>query len=751
VKRATDTLLLPAAGYLLLTLLVFAPVLPQFSTALPGGPVADVDAWQNVWNLWWFHQALASLQNPFYTSYLYHPYGTGLYLQTLNASNGLLALPVTALLGPVAGYNAALIVAFALSGLGAYLLALRVSGSRVTAFVGGAIFAFSPFHLTKAWDGQLEQIALQWTAFYALFLLLAAEDLRRRDALLAGVFLALIGYTSWYYLLFFAVYTALFALIWLAAARSWALRRALLVQLVITGVFGALLLLPILVPSLRDIAGGAVSAEVEAGAPGQPGGAVRGAEEAGESLDLVLIHSANLYDFFLPSGLHPLWGGWVAEQVRAWHPYIAAWNVALGYTAVALACVALSVGRGQGSGRAEGGRPASDERPGTGNRKAGARPVGRSQRPVVSGRWSPPGSRAWPWALIGFAALLLALGPQLQIGGTRTGVPLPYALLSVLPGVDIARRPSHFVVITTLMLAPLGALGVRALLGWVSPARRPLILAAVCALLAAEYLPPAWPLLRSEPHPYYARLRGESGALLDLPPRQESPASLEAQIVHGLPILGGYVSRLPVYTFADEAPGVRQLWRGAPDESPLLVTGPDDGLVALGAYSVRHVVVHWDALPGRRRGSMEAALAQALPGVAPVYADERLSAYVVPEAARRPFAYFGDGWNEREREGERHWRWMRAEGRIILVNPTDSPLPVALHLAAQAVEGTREARVTLGDTPLGSWSVGQEVTARGFRLLLEPGEHVLTLCAPATTAPGDGRKLSIVLVAAELR
>ena len=53
---------------------------------------------------------------------------------------------------------------------------------------------------------------------------------------------------------------------------------------------------------------------------------------------------------------------------------------------------------------------------------------------------------------------------------------------------DIARRPSHFVAITVLMLAPLAALGLRALLERTPARRRPLLLAAVCGLLALELL-----------------------------------------------------------------------------------------------------------------------------------------------------------------------------------------------------------------------------------------------------------------------
>jgi hypothetical protein len=643
---------------------VFAPLLGQLTQAIPGGPVAGADGPQNIWNLWWVQRALAALQNPFYTTYLYHPHGTGLELQTLNASNGLLAAPVTALLGPVAGYNVALLLAFALSGLGAYLLALRVSGSRAAAFAGGAIFAFSPFHLTKAWDGQLEQVALQWTAFYALFLLRASEDLRRPDALLAGLFLALVGYTSWYSFFFFAVYTALFALIWLAAAPSWPARRAIVAQLVIIVVFAALLLAPILVPTLRALGG--------AGGPGSAA-----PYDPSDPLDLILIHSANLYDFFLPSGLHPLWGDDVARLAQGWHPYIAAWNVALGYTPLALAVVALL-------------RASNVER-------------SNVQRSTFNA------SVPWLWAVLAGISLVLALGPVLHVGQARTGVTLPYALLLALPGADIARRPSHFVMVATLMLAPLTALGLRALLERMHPPRRPLLLAVVALALLVELLPPAWPLRRFDPHPYYAQLRGADGALMDMPARAESAAPLMAQIVHQLPIVGGYVSRLPVYPFATTVPGVRQLWQGAPESIALLAAAPDDGLIALNYYDVRHVVVHWDALAGGARGRYERALAQALPGVAPVYADARLSAYRVPRVPMRPLAFFGPGWHQEERDGQRRWRWMQDAGEIVLVNPGDAPRAVALLLAAQSAGDARVAALELDGASLGAWQGGATI------------------------------------------
>lgn len=684
-QRALGGYLPALGGYLLLSLLVLAPLLPHFGSMIPGGPVAAVDGWQNVWNLWWVQQALTSGANPFHTDYLYYPDGVDLHLQTLNISNGLLVFPITALFGPIAGYNTALLLAFVLAGLGGYALALQVSGHRLAAFIGGALFAFSPFHMTKVWDGQLELIALQWPAFYALFLLRTVELRRRREALLAGVFLALIGYTSWYYLLFFAIYSLLFVALWLVTLPGRRTRWTALTRTALVPLVGGLLLLPILLPALRDVQGTAPRINPDS------------------SLDLILIHSANLFDFWLPSAVHPLWGGPVEQLGQTWHPFIAGWNLALGYSILALAIL--------------GGVTA----------------------------WRV----AWRWWALTLTALLLALGPLLHVGTTRTALYLPYTLLLHLPGVGIARRPSHFVVIATLLFAPLVALGLCRLVARIAPARRPLLIGGLAVLLVIEYLPPRWPLLDMTLHPYYATLRGEVGALMDLPPRDESSLPLQAQMLHGMPLLGGFVSRAPSYPFVKVTPGVRQLWQMRPDNAVLLPADMTTRLAALDFYDIRQIVIHWQAVDPAKRAGLEAVLAQLLPEDARTHADATLSAYQVPQVEGPPFAYFGTGWYSEESTGERYWRWMPATGEIIMVNPTGDPAGVALLLQMQSYQEQRTVALELNGQSLGTWQVTPTPTTRRLQFVLPPGEQRLQLRAPATREQDGPRDLSIVVTAAE--
>jgi hypothetical protein len=66
------------------------------------GAVDGVDAYQNAWNLWWIASAITSLQNPFFSPLLFYPDGVDLFWQPIGFSQGILALPVTLTLGPIA-------------------------------------------------------------------------------------------------------------------------------------------------------------------------------------------------------------------------------------------------------------------------------------------------------------------------------------------------------------------------------------------------------------------------------------------------------------------------------------------------------------------------------------------------------------------------------------------------------------------------------------------------------------------------
>lgn len=248
----------PTLIYVVLTIALTWPLAARWTTDLPGGVHKDglEDAYQNVWNFWWTYQSVSSFLNPLITDRLFYPERPNLYYHTLSPINTLLALPITAYWGPIAAFNAVSLASFFFGALGAWRLAYDRCGSSATALLAGIIYAWSPFHMAAlVEDGQLQIVALHWLPWYVLFLLRAFEHGRRRDLLLAGLFLTLTAWTDWYYTLFLALFTVAYAF-WRFVARAshWAARCGVLRRLLVVGVIGVLGAAPLLVPMVIESA-----------------------------------------------------------------------------------------------------------------------------------------------------------------------------------------------------------------------------------------------------------------------------------------------------------------------------------------------------------------------------------------------------------------------------------------------------------------------------------------------------------------
>ncbi len=158
----------------------------------------------------------------------------------------------------------------------------------------------------------------------------------------------------------------------------------------------------------------------------------------------------------------------------------------------------------------------------------------------------------------GLAALVLSLGPQPRVFDRLLSVTLPYAWLErVFPALRLGGCVNRFEQLALLALAV--SFGF-----WVDRIRprRALAAAAVCFAFV-EYVPwripvETWPLTPADPAlEALARDRGGS-AVLDV---EGGTGALVRQLVHGHPLVGGYLSRNPVEAVARrrEDPVLRML------------------------------------------------------------------------------------------------------------------------------------------------------------------------------------------------
>jgi hypothetical protein len=668
------------ACYSLLALLVTWPLLTHLNSGVVGA-VGGVDAYQNAWNMWWVAHALSHGQSPFWTNLLFYPNGVDLFWQTLGFSQALLAAPVTLTLGPRAAVNVTVLASFVVGGYATFLLAHRLTGSAPAAVVAGAVYAFSPFHLEKVIDGNVEVAAIQWVPYYvfALYLLLKRPGWPRAG--IAGAVLLWVSLGSWYYGLFCVLYTGCaIAVEMLGRARGPAVRLAL---------WGALPLLIwglALAPQIATLAAG-------------------GDRSLQDMRALQAEHSADLLDFFLPSPVNPWWGPAVRAAHDKIYPGAVIWNVALGWVglllggvgAIALwrsswrwsllllAALLLAMGPSLRIAGYETGIPLPfaliRNLPGI---RAGQRPnhmavVASLMLAILASYGTIWATRrladrgAWRVAFALLAAVLLLDGyaGPLTIVERNT-----HAFYATLPPPDGALLPLPLFVNVNRS----ENLTAQMTHGWPIP---------------GGYVarPPSDPFVKYTP------------GLREL---QDGAATPDDIVSPGWPTparaaLSNYAIRYVVLDLTSQKDqyfaAVRALLRELGVAAPLVSDS------ALEAYAMPN---SWAARPIMFLGA-------------------------------------GWDKLERQAGTAFRWRWMGAVAEIRLYNPYDQPVAAGVTLSAASFATPRDLQLALDGAPFGRIAIQPEQPAtRQLHFLLPPGEHVLALNAPSSVDPGRvGRQISV--------
>jgi len=213
---------------------------------LAGSGVIDrPDGRLNAWILAWDAHGLLHQPGRLFDAPIFHPLPDTLAFSENLLLPAVVVAPFTLLGGAVLGYNLVLLGSMVLSGLGAQLLARRVSGDRLACFVGAAIFAVGAHRWIR-----LAHLHAQLTVFLP-FALLALdrfwERRRLRDGLLVGLLLALQGLSS----IYLGAITATVLLVAVALAIVGGLRLREVLRLTAGFALAAALLLPVARPYLR--------------------------------------------------------------------------------------------------------------------------------------------------------------------------------------------------------------------------------------------------------------------------------------------------------------------------------------------------------------------------------------------------------------------------------------------------------------------------------------------------------------------
>src|SRR3989338_4536240 len=177
--------------YTLITLLFTYPLVLHFTTNIVGG---EEDAPVHVWYYWLFFYSLFVLrQNPLFTDYIYYPQIINRTFDIHTFVNAAFALPLQLMFGLITASNIVFIFTLVLNALSAAVLANYLTKSKKAAFLAGFIFGFFPYVFAQAADGHTNLISLWFIPFFLYFLLRTIHEKTTKNALLAGLFLGLLG------------------------------------------------------------------------------------------------------------------------------------------------------------------------------------------------------------------------------------------------------------------------------------------------------------------------------------------------------------------------------------------------------------------------------------------------------------------------------------------------------------------------------------------------------------------------------
>jgi hypothetical protein len=548
------------------------PLVWNLATHLPGEHVSDNALF--VWNFWWMRVARASGASYFATPYLFAPHGVDLTLHThaaLPAFAGATALGAMSIL---AALNLTTLVGLALNGVAAYWLAWRLTCDRAAAVLAGVLFGFSPyiaahmlghFNLVHAWPLPLFALA------YNRMLQPPAGSASRLGpisaAVIAGVVLGTTFYIDYYYVVFqiaLALLLSACSVLRLSVEFKSGTRAAGWVVKLVDG----LIALDLVIILLIWLTGG-FSAQF---------GPIRISSTETFNPRQILWLLVFLTVWLRVNPRIRLQRSTSSAPHAAGHLAMAAVALALASPVVLKAIQMVEAGQYVGQRyfwrsapqgidfatvlmghpfHAVTGAPARrlyetlDIDVVESGAWLGIVALGLTCY-VVRKHWQETSVRTW--TVVAAAFLVWAAGSHTYVAGQNTGMIMPATLLRLVPFVANARIPGRAMVVVYLALAVLAAIGAT---GWRRRSGRPALVAAgVLTLALIEVLPTPLPLVRVVCPPLYQTLRErpERGAVVELPLgigdgfgalTRIDHRVLSCQPVHGRPLVGGVVARLP--------------------------------------------------------------------------------------------------------------------------------------------------------------------------------------------------------------
>jgi hypothetical protein len=662
--------------YIISTILFTYPVAFKLTTDIPGTG-ADSFQWMRI--LWYTKTAVqqTNLTKLTHDSLLFYPNGIE-SMPFQSAFNQIMYLLLSPFLELHVIYTILWLLTFVIGAIGAYLLVKYLTGNQSAAFLAGIVFAFSPFHFSRALYF-FGAASVQWIPFCALFLIKTAKEGGIKNPVLAGIFFILVAMSDLQYMIFMGIFAGLLFLYeaYLKLISRTNYFNSATEMLKKYSLFAAVSFLGLLPLTINEIA---VS--------------LSGKNYLKANIREIPGLSNDLMSFFLPSHLNPFLGrfttdfysnipSWFAEKVNF-----------IGYVVLALSlftCFRLR------------------------------------KNPEVKF-----------WILVTLFFSIISLGPILHINGVysftafKTYIALPYVVMyDIVPFLDNCRTVGRFFVVATLGFSVLAGYGLSDLFKY-KPEKKVLIGAVVSSLIILEFLCIPYPTVQASVPAFYDKISNdqENYGLLEIPLNHNAGYMnfeyLYYQTVHHKPLVGGYAARYPanIRSFQKYTPFIRELnFYPAPQED-ILPDVTQIGSSVLRLNNIRYVIIHTNELSDQQINYVNKLLKETLKTVPDVYPEDKLIVYQVPDVTPAPYVVLNNGWSTVEKQNGVPTRWI-SNNASITVN-SDRPQNTTLKFKALSLYYPVTLEIFNGKTLQSKQIINTNSTAIYTPVNLEKGEnHIL--------------------------
>ena len=235
--------------YVIVTIGLTWPLAAKFGTGWLA--IRDDDTYVKLWDQWWLSHFWTTGQSFFYTNDLFYPQGLNLAFHSISWTVTPIALLLTAVMSHIDAYNATILIALFTTAYAAYLLIYYLLTDRTSAWIGGFIYSFAPYHMSHT-GGHPDLVHLAPIPLAVLFMMIAVRNGRKQWAAIgAGIMIGIATLNS-LYIMVFAILTIVPIAVFLALEQGRWRTKPFWREMVIIGAVAGSILVVRLWPVYQD-------------------------------------------------------------------------------------------------------------------------------------------------------------------------------------------------------------------------------------------------------------------------------------------------------------------------------------------------------------------------------------------------------------------------------------------------------------------------------------------------------------------